>query len=373
MPAKAKATQRAAAGDAATITDARSCPVDFDDPVAAIKHYMEKQGLQRRDLIPIIGSRSKVSEVLSGTRPLTMPMARALHQHLGIPAEYLLKDPVPPPGGNVEAIDWRRFPLTRMANLGWIENQPRLQQNAEAAVRGLMTRAGCEQPAVAMYRKNDHNRANAKTDPYALQAWLWQVLALARQSPPAGKYQPSADHGELMRGVAQCSPAADGPQRAVKMLNDRGVAVVTLRHLPRTHLDGATMLSCDGFPVIGLTLRYDRLDNFWFVLLHELAHLTRHLNTVDRREFVDDLGLEPDSDSERDADHSAREALVPTEVWEASDANYNPSPMTAIALANQLGVHPAIVAGRVRHENGNYRLLSQLVGTGAVRPLFNTA
>ena len=259
-----------------------------------------------------------------------------------------------------------------MAKLGWIEDRPSLRENAETAVRGLMARAGCSQPAIALYRKTDHNRANAKTDPYALQAWLWQVLALARQSPPTGKYQPSADHDGLMREVAQCSPAADGPQRAVKMLDDRGIAVVTLRHLPRTHLDGATMRCREGFPVIGLTLRYDRLDNFWFVLLHELAHVTRHLNTADRRQFVDDLGLEPDNDPEREADRSAREALVPTEMWEASEASYNPSPMTAIALAHQVGVHPAIVAGRVRHENGNYRLLSQLVGTGEVRSHFNT-
>ena len=131
------------------------------------------------------------------------------------------------------------------------------------------------------------------------------------------------------------------------------------------------MQSSDGFPVIGLTLRYDRLDNFWFVLLHELAHVTRHLTKANHQEFVDDLGLEPDSAPERDADQSAREALVPTDLWEASEASYNPSPMTVIALAHQIGVHPAIVAGRARHENGNYRLLSQLVGTGEVRSRFD--
>lgn len=359
--------------NAATVAEARNRPpdTDFADPVAAIKYYMEKRGLQRRDLIPIIGSRSKVSEVLSGARPLTMPMARALHRHLGIPAEYLLKDPAPPVGGDAEGIDWHRFPLTRMAKLGWIESQPNLREDAEAAVRHLMARAGCSQPAIALYRKTDHNRANAKTDPYALQAWLWRVLALARQTPPKGQYQPAADHSGLMREVAQCSPAADGPQRAVKLLDDRGIAVVVLRHLPRTHLDGAAMQSSDGFPVIGLTLRYDRLDNFWFVLLHELAHVTRHLTKANCQEFVDDLGLEPDSAPERDADQSAREALVPTDLWEASEASYNPSPMTVIALAHQIGVHPAIVAGRARHENGNYRLLSQLVGTGEVRSRFD--
>ena len=66
---------------------------EFNDPVEAIRFYMAERGLKQRDLVPMIGSRSKVSEVLSGTRMLTMPMARALHQHLGIPADVLLKEP----------------------------------------------------------------------------------------------------------------------------------------------------------------------------------------------------------------------------------------------------------------------------------------
>ena len=173
-----------------------------------------------------------------------------------------------------------------------------------------------------------------------------------------------------MREVAQCSQAADGPRRAIKLLNGRGIKTVILPHLPRTHLDGATMLSGDGFPVIGLTLRYDRLDNFWFVLLHELGHVTRHLSKREQNVFVDDLGLAPESETEQDADARAREALVPTDLWEDSEARRNPSPMTAIALAHQAGVHPAVVAGRIRHETGNYRLLTQLVGTGEVKPLF---
>ena len=51
---------------------------------------MDQGGLSPRDLIPFIGSRAKVSEVLSGKRAITMPMARALHEHLGIPADVLL-------------------------------------------------------------------------------------------------------------------------------------------------------------------------------------------------------------------------------------------------------------------------------------------
>ena len=64
------------------------------DPIAAIEFELELRGLDQGDLIPLIGSRRKVAEVLSGQRDITMPMARALHKHLGIPAETLLHEPV---------------------------------------------------------------------------------------------------------------------------------------------------------------------------------------------------------------------------------------------------------------------------------------
>ena len=68
-------------------------PMGYPDPVAAIEFRMEQAGLGPRDLIPFIGSRAKVSEVLSGRRAITTPMARALHEHLGIPADVLLRSP----------------------------------------------------------------------------------------------------------------------------------------------------------------------------------------------------------------------------------------------------------------------------------------
>lgn len=65
------------------------------DPIVAIEFVMEQRELNQSDLIPLIGSRRKVAEVLSGKRDITMPMARALHKHLGIPAETLLQEPAP--------------------------------------------------------------------------------------------------------------------------------------------------------------------------------------------------------------------------------------------------------------------------------------
>src|SRR4051812_28263958 len=71
--------------------EAKRFAIDVPNPIDAIHFRMEQANLSPRDLVPFLGSRSKVSEVLSGKRPLTLQMIRALHEHLGIPAGALLK------------------------------------------------------------------------------------------------------------------------------------------------------------------------------------------------------------------------------------------------------------------------------------------
>ena len=342
---------------------------EFDGPLEAIAVYLDRKGMSRRDLVPIIGSRSKVSEVMSGKRSITMPMARALHKHLGIPAEELLKEPTKNSTGKTDDIEWKKFPLSQMAKRGWIEQKANLQENAEQLIRELMQRAGSKDLVTALYRKNDQNRANAKTDAYALNAWCWQVLAQAREREWKKPYRTQRDATQLIREVAKLSPATDGPLRAVEYLRERGIAVEIVPHLPRTHLDGAAMKGEGERPVIGLTLRYDRIDNFWWVLMHELAHVTSHLED-ENSAFIDDLRLESSDAKEEEADRLAEEILIPRDVWEHCEAAERPTPLTVTALAQELGIHPAIVAGRARKKQRNYRLLSQFVGSKGVNYLF---
>ncbi len=78
----------------ATLIDAYEAerfPIDPPDPVEAIKFRMEQQGLTRRDLEAIIGSRTRIAEILNRKRPLSIGMIRRLHEHLGIPAEVLIR------------------------------------------------------------------------------------------------------------------------------------------------------------------------------------------------------------------------------------------------------------------------------------------
>ncbi|MBV5261735.1 DNA-binding protein [Synechococcus moorigangaii CMS01] len=69
-------------------------PIDAPNPIAAIRFRMDQQGLKQSDLVPYIGSKSKVSEVLSGKRELSKKMIIALHGGLNIPLESLLQSSV---------------------------------------------------------------------------------------------------------------------------------------------------------------------------------------------------------------------------------------------------------------------------------------
>ena len=122
-------------------------------------------------------------------------------------------------------------------------------------------------------------------------------------------------------------------------------------------------------PVIALTLRHDRIDYFWFTLLHEIGHLVRDFGD-DVEGFFDDLDSSEGSDPrEFGADTFAQDALIPSADWEKSPLRTSPNPAYVRDLAARLGIHPAVVAGRVRRERNSYRILSTLVGHGKVRGL----
>jgi HTH-type transcriptional regulator/antitoxin HigA len=348
----------------------------YPSAVAAIEFRLEQAGLTHRDLVPFIGSRAKVSEVLSRKRQITMPMARALHEHLGIPAEVLLQEPGVSLEDPLADMEWNRFPVKAMAKLGWIPKVKNLESHAQEVVDDLIRRAGGRAvAAAALYRKNDYARANAKMDPYALKAWCWKVLADANEARPPVSYKPGTITPDFLSQVARLSWSDEGPRLAKEFLAKHGISLVVVRHLPRTYLDGAALKLGDGTPVVGLTLRYNRVDSFWFCILHELAHLGRHMEGDGDAAFVDDLTLREIEGGRREpkeaqADQWAEEALVPLAIWETSEARRNPTPTAVLSLAKAVQVHPAIVAGRIRHEQKNYRLLSHFVGTGEVRRQF---
>ena len=354
----------------------RHFPVDPPDPIEAIKFRMDQEGLTQKDLVPYIGGKSKVSEVLSGKRALTLSMMRALNRHLGIPAEVLLRESGARFPNDAPDVEWERFPLKEMAKRGWIGPASDLKTRGEEMLRAFVDRAGgfdaVPQP---LSRKKDGARQNAKMDHYALAAWCLRVLELARQSDLEGQYKAGLITPNWLKRLAKLSYFQDGPRLAKEYLSKNGIHLIVVRHLPKTYLDGAVMLLPDGAPVVGLTLRYDRIDHFWFCLLHELSHIGRHFKLKGSRFFVDDLnlrGVEAGSENraEREADEWAEEALIPGKIWEKHPARTRADAPAVLSLSEELEIHPAIIAGRIRYEQNNYRLLSRFVGQGRVRKSF---
>ncbi len=343
------------------------------DPVSAIRFRMDQSGAAQRDLVPLLGSRGRVSEVLSGKRRLTLSMIRALHTELGIPADVLLQEPETSLSEGQEP-DWARFPIKEMAKRGWITlaKEADARERAEELMREFLAPLKETNPLLAWYRRSISERPSRRLDEYALLAWKARVLIRAKQETAGRPYQACSVTSDMMQELAHLSCSSRGPRLAQEFLANHGITMLVEPHLPRTRLDGAAMLGEDGQPVVALTLRYDRIDWFWFSLMHELAHVALHVRKPGEV-FVDDLEQKPRNPGEREADRMAAEALIPASEWKKSGARVTHTPAAIQAFAAKIKVHPAIVAGRIRFENRAYRKLSQLVGHGQVRGLFPPA
>jgi HTH-type transcriptional regulator/antitoxin HigA len=339
------------------------------DPIDAILFRMEQQNLTHRDLVPFFGSRSKVSEILSRKRPLTLSIIRALHSGLGIPAESLIRDQDVTKSADY-MIDWERFPIKEMVSRGWLKPFSRSAKDNVEAVKNFFNAMQPTPLVQVMYRSSNYTRSARKMDQYCLAAWTARVINEASNKPPKGPFVKGGVDRDFMKALVRLSVFKDGPVLACRYLEDQGISVVTERHLPNTYLDGSAIMMRHDHPIIALTLRHDRIDNFWFSLMHELAHLHLHLGSeIDQ--FYDDFDVDYQGNlRENEADVFASEILISQEEWKKSPASKLKSPDAAQSLAKTLGIHPAIVAGRIRHETKDYRILNNLVGHNQVRILF---
>ena len=349
-------------------------PVDMPDPVEAVKFRMEQSGLSQKDLVPYIGSRSKVSEVLSGKRELTLAMIRSLNKHFGIPADVLIREPQEPLPKSLSDMDFARFPVQEMEKRGAFRGfgveQGKIGAKAEEAIRWLVGRVGgfSAVPQFAL-RKNDGMRLNAKLNRYALLGWSLQVLQKASGISTPQRFDAECLSDKFIQTLVALSVLDDGPRHAREYLSKAGIVVIALPHLAHTYLDGAVFLRQGGNPVIAVTLRYDRLDNFWFVLLHELGHIYLGHLSAESSWIADDLDLtDSDSAREREADNFAAKALLPEDF--DLDKRDVISTSEVVAYARAHGVHPALVAGRIQHAKKDFRTFANLVGRGEVRKHF---
>ena len=340
----------------------------FPSPVEAIRFRMDQQGLKPKDLVPYLGSPSKVSEILNGKRPLTLSMIRRLHLGLGIPAEVLIAEKA---GRLPPEIPVEKFPLKVMYERGWFSwfsgSWAEARDQAEDLLLRFFNHNLDLQAIPALHRQKV--RSGSQENLFALHAWKTRVIrvATAKQLKPA--FDPGAINEKFVCNLRALSLHVEGPKLALSLLEQYGIATVIESHLKGTHLDGAALRMAGGAPVIALTLRHDRLDNFWFCLFHELAHVTRHLCGDDADAFFDNLDANA-SGPEAEADKFALDGLIPPSEWTKIKKTARPTTKTIIDEARRLIVHPAVIAGRIRREKEDYSLFSHLVGQGQVRNLF---
>ena len=341
-------------------------PFERPDPVSAILFRMEEQGLRQKDLVSILGGKNRVSEVLSRKRPLTLTMVRALSESLRIPAELLIREPEPPQFG-VEIAE-EDIPLPYLVKSGWLPGGDATRLTTSAIVARYLKPAH----GPLYLRRTITYGATPETNKTNLRLWVGRVRELAGESRrQRGAWRPETLNEEFLSYVAQLSWSERGPRLAQEFLGEKGIALVVLPALPKTKLDGAAMLDPDGAPIIGMTIRFDRLDSFWFTLLHELLHAWKHLPERDVAITDESVEDERDDDSkEAEANRVARDAFIPRMLWKRSEAFLHPSFETIHALADKLHISPAIIAGRLRREKTGYGAFGKLVGNRQVRRLF---
>lgn len=351
--------------------EAKEYPIDLPDPIEAIRFRMEQAKLKQKDLIPIFGSKGKVSEVLNGKRELSLTMIRKLVNELGIPAEVLLQER----GATLNDTDFltlgKKFPITEMYKRGWLKGIAGSLQEAKDQLEDVLAQfaavVGNPSKHPVFNRKN--TRCGSKLDDAALTAWQIRVLSLAAQEK-IPMYQSGTVTEDFLDQIVKLSYLDDGPKLAAEFLRKSGIHLIVEPHLPKTFLDGAAIRSSETSRIVALTLRHDRLDNFWFVLLHELAHIALHIDSGICDSIVDDLDEASTEAIEKEADKMASEALIPEKSWKLARLGKRPSDDQIRAFAQSQRIHPAIIAGRIRFEQKDFKLYTKMLGMGSVRKQF---
>ncbi|WP_321324943.1 XRE family transcriptional regulator [uncultured Parasphingorhabdus sp.] len=264
-------------------------------------------------------------------------------------------------------LDLDDFPISEMNKLGWFEPKLNLRKckpdDRVAALSRFLSNAQLDTSASVLHKRTIGPERGTSKGAFL----VWRAEAIKQASRLSQKLpQYSELNAKDFKQLTKLSIYEDGPKRAVQQLRDHGIAVVFVERLPKTCLDGGAFLLGDGRPAIAMTLRHDRLDNFWFVLLHELGHIKLHWKYLKDGNFVEENVGESDSETEREADSFAANAIVSDEHWENSFVRFTSDAEAVIRFAHKHSVHPALIAGKIRKENG-YHLLSKLIGQGEVK------
>jgi HTH-type transcriptional regulator / antitoxin HigA len=343
-------------------------PAEVFPPGEFLGEELEEHGWSQAEFAEILGRpAAAVSEIINGKRAITPSTAKELAAALGtspilwmnLEAAYRLHQTEEPPGRiAIEAKLRSAYPVRDMIQRGWIEHSE-TPEVLESRVLQFFGVESLDQPPELPHAA----RKGAKLDGYdesspSQLAWLYRVkqMAEAQQVP---LYAPSKLR-EALRELRSLMIAPEEARHVPRILTEAGVRFVVVEYLPGSKIDGVCFWLNENQPVIGMSLRLDRIDNFWFVLRHEIEHVLNEDASLDN-----DLSLDAPHVSAQE--HAANKAAagfgVPSHVVDDFIARKSPlfSRNRIQDFAKIVGIHPGIVVGQLQHRLDRWDLHRRLL------------
>lgn len=207
--------------------------------------------------------------------------------------------------------------------------------------------------------------ASTETMTYDAQmTWLYRVKKVAQEMMTRAPYSQVS----VRRAIKTLEPlmkSQEGVRKVPRVLDEAGIRFVVMESIGRAKIDGACFWLNEQSPVIGMTLRYDRIDNFWFVLRHELEHVDKMHGREGGQMWLDfelegsKAGVHDVAEEERIANEAAANFGFTQEYLQKFISRKAPffRELDVIGFANVTNVHPGIVVGRLQHATDRYDLL----------------
>lgn len=335
-------------------------------PGEFLREELEARGWSQTELAEIIGRPVRlINELIAGKKAITPETAIQLGDSLGTGPELWMNLESQYQLSKVRSTDgliarraklYERFPVREMIKRGWIE----ASKSIEVLEQQFLTFFEVDSLDAEIPFCHAAKKTDPKDLPSMLQlAWLCRARRIASELVIA----PYAE-AKLRQSLTRLSALLSAPEEArhvPRILAECGVRFVVVEPIPGAKIDGACFWLTDTQPVVALSLRLDRIDNFWFVLRHELEHvLQRH--GQDRGYILDqDIeGANADQISEEEAMANAAAAnyCVTSEEIAGFIARVAPffKEERVLLFAQRLNVHPGIVVGQLQRRLGRYDL-----------------
>ncbi len=332
-------------------------PAEVFPPGDFLQEELDERGWRQTDLAEIIDcSTGTISDIIAGNRPISPETARRIGAALGTSAEFWLNldaayrlSRLRDDDNGVYARRGRLYakaPIKDMIRRGWIEPSDNIDVLEGRVLKFLNIRHIDDDIELPDHAARKSTLYSQPLTP-AQQVWLIRAGQLARATH-AKPYSEAGFEGALAN-LRLLLHAPQETRHVPRILSEAGVRFVVVQPLPGSRIDGACLWIGQS-PTVVMSLRFDRIDNFWFVLMHELDQVRKGKPSFDVD--LDFSGDDADKPSfEREADEFAVQYLVPQQQLDGFVARVGPiySTRWIEAFAHTMHVHPAIVVGQLQH------------------------